>query len=105
MFIVTKKQIRPNTSVQFVSSSTFPEIEDEFKRHMYVGYTRTGKFINATESTSSDGLTKTTVTTWLSEVDFNAWKADPVCTNFIERYNQYCTANGISVVNETSQSS
>lgn len=104
MFIVTKKQIRPTTSVEFFSATTFPEFEDEFKRHMFKTYMSTGKFIDTTESISADGLTKTVVTSWLSEADLTAWKADPICAAFVERYNQYCVANDITIVNESAQS-
>ena len=104
MFIVTKKQIRPNTSVEFFSAALSPEFEAEFKRHMFITYMSTGKFIDSVESISADSLTKTVVTTWLSEADLNTWKADPICADFVERYNQYCIANGIAVVNESAQS-
>lgn len=104
MFILTKKQIRPSLSVEFFSPATFPEHADELKQHMRDQYSIPGKFVDSSESISADALTKTVVTTWATEADLNEWKADPICAAFVERYNQYCSQNGIEVITEFTQS-
>jgi|688.fasta_scaffold657285_2 hypothetical protein len=98
MFIVTKKQIRPNTSVEFFSIKDYPQIQEVFKQYMYQTYMSTGKLLASDETISEDGLTKTVVTWWLDEQSANEWTADPICSaNFTNLYKQHCQDNGITI--------
>jgi hypothetical protein len=104
MFIVTKQQIRPNTSVEFFAIRSFPQLQEVFKQYMYATYMSTGKLIDSTETISEDGLTKTVVTTWLNEEAANEWNNDLFCTeNFTNHYKQYCETNGITALTESKQ--
>jgi hypothetical protein len=102
MFIVTKTQVRPNTSVEFFSIRNFPQIRDEFKQYMYETYMSTGKLIDSVESVSANGLTKTVTTTWVNEAAHQQWQNDSFCEdNFNNYFRQHAAANGITISTET----
>jgi hypothetical protein len=104
MFIVTKKQVRPNTGVEFFAIRNFPDPLGEFKQYMYTTYMSTGKLIDSTETISEDGLTKTVVTTWVDQAASEQWNNDPVCNEkFTNLYKQHCADNGINAFTESSQ--
>ena len=51
-------QVRPNTGVSWCDST------DEIKAYIQTNYRDTGKITNSTVSVSSDGLTRTSTTTY-----------------------------------------
>lgn len=102
MFIVTKTQVRPNTSVEFFSIRNYPQIQEEFKQYMYQTYMSTGKLLDTEESVSADGLTKTVVTKWVNEEAHQQWSNDTYCIeNFNNHARQHNTDNGIIISTET----
>lgn len=99
MFKVIRKQIRPNTSVEFWQGGRDPAMTDEFRNYFYENYVLTGKFISVTPELSSDGLELTNTAIWNSESDTNEWLADArVQEEQINKAAAYCDANGITVV-------
>jgi hypothetical protein len=98
MFVVTRKQTRPNTTVEFFAIRNFPDPLGEFKQYMDTTYMSTGKLIDSDETISEDGLTKTIVTTWVDEAAATQWVNDPICNEkFTNLYKQHCQDNGITI--------
>jgi len=79
MFKVIRKQIRPNSSVEFWQGQNSTTMTDEFRNYFYESYVLTGKFISATSVLSEDGLELTTTAIWNSESDCDESRNDPVC--------------------------
>jgi len=96
MFLVTRTQVRPNTSVEFFGQDN-SAITPEAIAHMRENYITTGKQINSDRIVSEDGLTLTVATIWQSEEAFNDYRNDQfVVDNLINVSNAYCQANGIA---------
>jgi|LauGreDrversion4_2_1035121.scaffolds.fasta_scaffold1444548_1 hypothetical protein len=101
MFILTKKQIRPNTSVEFASMQTFADTDPAFKPHFFSTYLSTGKMVSSEDSVSENGLEKTTVTIWADSESYNAFKEDPICIPIMQLYATHCVDNGIDNLTES----
>ena len=96
MFLVTRTQVRPNTSVEFFGQDN-PAIAPEAITYMRENFIITGKQVNNDRTVSEDGLTLTVNTIWQSEEVFNEYRNDQfVIDNLINTSNTYCEANGIS---------
>ena len=97
MFKITRKQTRPNSSVQFWQGQNSPTMTDEFRNYFYESYVLTGKFISATPVISEDGLELTTTTIWNSESDYNESQNDPICIEgMLNKSTAHKEATGIS---------
>lgn len=70
-FIVTATFVRPNTSVPFFEPSA------EIANHIETNYRQTGKIVSANTSVSSDGLSVTRQTVWISRPIFLEFTEDP----------------------------
>lgn len=91
MFRVVKKQVRPNTSVNFFTVS-----DAEYIAWMGENYIQTGKLQAPEFSVSDNGLELTMSTDWSSEADLIAWRETPlVIEKMLNVMQEYCTANGI----------
>jgi hypothetical protein len=96
MFLVTRTQIRPSTSVAFFGQDN-SAISSETLTYIRENYIITGKQINTDRTISTDGLTLTISTTWQSEEAFTEYRNDQfVIDNLIDVSNAYCEANGIT---------
>lgn len=97
MFLVTRTQVRPNTSIDFFGSDN-PAIPPGTLIHIRDTYVVTGKQVNVERSVSEDGLTLIMKALWSSEEAFNEYKNDQIVTNnLINISTAYCEANGISL--------
>jgi hypothetical protein len=95
MFLVTRQQVRPNTSVEFFGQDN-SAITPETLAYIRDNYVTTGKQINTERSVSGDGLTLAVNAIWQSEEAFNEFRNDQfVIDNLINVSNAYCEANGI----------
>jgi hypothetical protein len=95
MFLVTRQQIRPNTSVEFFGQDQ-ANMTPEAMAHIRETYVITGKQVNVERSVSEDGLTLTIQTIYQSEEAFEEYKNDQVVIdNLFTVSSAYCTANGI----------
>lgn len=79
MFKITRKQTRPDTTVQFWNGQNSTNMTDDFRNYFYETYVLTGKFISASPVVSEDGLELTTTSIWNSESDYLESRNDPVC--------------------------
>ena len=95
MYIVIKKQTRPNETVEFfnlASSLISPEAREYFRSN----YKTTGKLVFADVAVSPDGLTQTATMMWESKQVYDDFLADPTINAQIRDIdNEYRTANGI----------
>lgn len=95
MFLVTRQQTRPNTSVEFFGPDN-PVITEETKTYVRENYVITGKQLNSERSVTEDGLTLTMQTIYQSEEAFEEYKNDQfLIENLISKSAAYCEANGI----------
>jgi len=93
MYQVIKKQIRPNTNVNFFVSED--QIATSSREYLYTNYVSTGKQISMTKEMSSDGLTMTVRQLWRSSEDYLECKNDPISTTMKASFDAHIQANGI----------
>jgi hypothetical protein len=93
MFKIIKKQVRPNTSVNFYAPT-----DADLRAYLLENYIRTGKMQVPETVISQDGLEQSTTVLFASEETAREWKNDPVVT---EKHHTpleaYCAANGIDL--------
>jgi hypothetical protein len=93
MYQVTKKQIRPNTNVNFFISED--RIVTSTRQYLYMTYVATAKQLSMTKELSEDGLTLTVNQFWGSREDYLECKSDPVSVTMKAEFDAYIQANGI----------
>lgn len=94
MFKVIKKQIRPNTSVDFYVPSN-PELLE----WLYTNYFQPGKMLVPESSVSENGLELTTTVLFQSEEIAREWKYNSYVVEHLHTPNEaYCAANGIELL-------
>lgn len=96
MYIVTKKQVRPNQTVDFFNISS-PLISLEAKEYYKNNYKLTGKLVYVDVGLSDDGLTQTASMMWESKQVYDEFMADPIIGAQIRDISdEYRIANGIT---------
>ena len=96
MFLVTRQQVRPNTSVEFFGQ-TNPGVTPETLAYLRENYGVNGKQINSDRSISEDGLTLTMPVIWQDEAAFEEFRNDQfVIDNLINVCDAYCNEHGIA---------
>ena len=103
MFKLTRKQTRPNTSVQFWLGANDPSMTDEFRNYFYEKYVLTGKFISASPVVSEDQLELTNTLIWNSQADFDECKNDTVCQEGLFAKATQSAANGVITIDVASE--
>jgi hypothetical protein len=94
MFKVIKKQVRPNTSVEFYTPT-----DNEFKTWLAQNYFQTGKMLPPEVTVSEDGLEQSATVFFESEEAAREWKYDPVVVEKLHTpFQEYCEANGIQLL-------
>ena len=94
MFKIIKKQIRPNTSVDF-----YVPKNSELLQWLSTNYFQTGKMWPPEVSISEDGLEMSITIHFLSEEVAREWKYNPyVIENLHTPQEAYCAANGINLL-------
>lgn len=94
MFKVVKKQIRPNTTVDFYTVT-----DEDFKAWLVENYFKTGKMMPPEITMSDDGLVQSTTVLFQSEEVARAWKYDPYVIEKLHSLQEaYCNANGIQLL-------
>lgn len=94
MFKIIKKQVRPNTSVDF-----FTPTDADLRAYLLENYFQTGKMQVPEIVISEDGLEQSTTVFFASEEIAREWKYDPVIAEKLHTpMETYCTANGINVL-------
>jgi len=93
MYTITRKDVRPNLDVPFVT----PElINMTASFRLYLSTAHVDKFVNLSTEMSSDGLALTTTVIFTSKDACFAFQEDPeVITNLLSKHNDYNDANGI----------
>ncbi len=92
MFKIIKKQVRPNTSVNFYTAT------DAGRAHLLENYIKTGKIQVPEVVISPDGLEQSTTVTFASEEVAREWKNDTVLAEIhYTPMEAYCVANGINL--------
>ena len=93
MFKVVKKQVRPNTSVEFYDA-TNPAL----RAYLLENYFLTGKMQRPEAAISADGLEKSTTMLFASEEIAREWKNDAfIAENHTAPMEAYSAANGIDL--------
>jgi hypothetical protein len=93
MWQVVRKQIRPDTSIDFFLSEQ--HTSPETKQYLYSTYVTTGKQLMMVKEMSDDGLTLTVTQIWQSNEDHIECKNDPVSIIIKEEFDAYIQSNGI----------
>jgi len=90
---IHKKQIRPNTSVDFFSVT-----DEDFKTWMMTNWVDSGKMLRPEVSVSADGLEQTTSVMFRSESECQEWASDPYVVEKVHAAQEaYCAAHGITL--------
>ena len=97
MFQTIRKQIRPNTSVEFYSPEKSPNITKSILKHQFQNYILTGKQIDVVKEISEDGLTQTITILWESKQAQQEFVNDPVMQTMINDSESYRLANNITL--------
>ena len=93
MFKVIKKQIRPNTSVDFYVPNS------EVLQWLSTNYIQTGKMMVPESSISENELEMTTTVLFQSEEVAREWKYNTYVVENLHTPNEaYCAANGIELL-------
>lgn len=87
---VTAMMQRPNTSV------TFPKVTDEFNTYQQINYINTGKLVYKDVHISVDKLSKTMISTFASQADYDAYKVDETIRAGNVIRDQFCKDNSVS---------
>ena len=94
MFKIIKKQIRPNTAVDF-----YMVTDNELISWLVANYFQTGKMVPPEITVSEDGLEQTTTVFFQSEEIAREWKYDPFIAEKLHTpMAAYCAANGIEIL-------
>jgi len=97
MYQTVRKQIRPNTSVEFYSPDQSPNITRDILRYQFKTYIQTGKQLDVVKNISEDGLTQTITILWDSQASQEAYINDPTIRTIFEDGETYRVANGINM--------
>ncbi len=94
MFKIIKKQVRPNTSVDFYTVT-----DTELRAWLATNYFQTGKMLPPTSVVSEDGLEQSTTVFFESEEVAREWKYHPYVVEKLHTPQEaYCAANGIELL-------
>jgi hypothetical protein len=94
MFKIIKKQIRPNTTVDFYTVT-----DNELMSWLVTNYFQTGKMLPPEITTSANGLEQITTVLFQSEEVAREWKYDPFIAEKLHApMATYCAANGIEIL-------
>jgi hypothetical protein len=81
---VTAMMQRPNIQVKF------PLVTDEFNTYQQTNYINTGKLVYKDVHISGDKLSKTMITTFASQADYDTYKTDATVRETRDARDQYC---------------
>lgn len=94
MYLVTNKQKRPNTGIEFFSMHI-----DSYPRNLityfHETYKKPGKLVFVEKSVSEDGLEQTTTTMWESKEVYNQFIKDPNLSDHWALQDSYMNSNAI----------
>lgn len=94
MYLVTNKQKRPNTSVEFFSMhiDSYPT---NLKSYFHETYKKPGKLVFVEKTVSEDGLEQTTTTMWESKQVYQDFIKDANLADHWALQSNYMSANAI----------
>ena len=97
MYVLTKKQIRPDTSANFFDIRNAALVSKEYRDYWRTNYVSTGKCLFVQLTMSEDELELTSIMMWESKADYDAFIADQYCLDeFLNKYNAYNEAHNIT---------
>ena len=97
MWQVVRKQVRPNTTVEFYDPSTSSTLDRSILQYFFQNYILTGKHIDVTKTVSEDGLTQTITVLWESQEAETEFTNDPNTAPIFEDGQNYRTVNNITL--------
>jgi hypothetical protein len=103
MYVLTKKQTRPNQDVKFFDIRNVELVNKEYRDYWRATYVATNKCIFVQHNLSPDQLEMTSVMMWESKTDYEAFIADQTSLDeFLNKYTAYNTTHNIitETVNE-----
>jgi hypothetical protein len=99
MWQIIRKQVRPNTDVNFFSQATNPNVSDSFKEYWVQTYSITDKSIYIGAEVSDDRLELTITMIWDSRESVDQMLNDPRCiTELLEVKKAYLLENNIEEI-------
>ncbi len=95
MWKIVRREVRPDSTIEFTSSSVPNQWTDEFKRYFNQTYEKTGKLISS-EKTMIDEFTRETVMLWDCVESMQEFMSDPqVWENIVKSNKDYNNFNKI----------
>jgi hypothetical protein len=73
MFKIYLTKTRPSIDVEFFKP------DEEYRKHFFINYIKTGKFVSSKEDVSEDGLTVVSEVVWKSIEDYVDFLVDKFC--------------------------
>jgi hypothetical protein len=96
MYIITKKQTRQDTNVEFFDIRDTDLVTKEYRDYWRVMYVATNKSQFVQHTLSSDQLELTSISMWDSKESYNEFIADQTALDeFLHKYTAYNTTNNI----------
>jgi hypothetical protein len=92
MFRLYKKTIKPDAQTPLF------EMDDENKKHFFLNYIKTKKFISNVDKISEDGLIVESISTWASIDDFIDHRLDNVAKQAVEKIIDHNTRHNIVII-------
>ncbi len=97
MYVLTKKQIRPDVSVEFFDIRNSDLVTKEYRDYWRATYIATSKCLFVQHSLSPDQLEMTSVMMWSTKADYDAFVADQTSLDeFLNKFTEYNTTNNIT---------
>jgi hypothetical protein len=97
MYVLTKKQIRPDTNVEFFDIRNAEMVTKEYRNYWRATYVATNKCFFVQHTLSPDQLEMTSVTMWESKENYDAFIADQTALDeFLHKYTAYNTTHNIT---------
>ena len=103
MYVLTKKQTRPNQDVKFFDIRNVELVNKEYRDYWRATYVATNKCLFVQQTLSDNQLELTSISMWESKADYDEFIADQTCLDeFLHKYTAYISTNNIitDLINE-----
>ena len=97
MYVLTKKQTRPNQGVKFFDIRNVELVTKEYRDYWRATYVATTKCLFVQQTLSDNQLELTSISMWESKADYDEFIADQTCLDeFLHKYTAYNITHNIT---------
>lgn len=97
MYVLTKKQTRPDTNIEFFDIRNTDLVSKEYRDYWRANYIATNKCLFVQHTMSSNQLEVTSIMMWASKTDYDEFIADQTALDeFLHKYTTYNTTHNIT---------